>query len=423
MNLFKKIASFFNRSPTTTRLALVVDKGNGFYSWNGNLYQSDIVRSCIRPFAKAVGKLVAKHLRESSDGLKVNPDAYVRQLLAEPNPYMTGQMMQEKLANQLGLNNNAFAYVNRDQFGYAMEIYPIIAVAVEALYDSQMELYLKFTTINGKTTTFPYADIIHLRQDYNENDIFGTPNTKVLEGLMEIVSVTDQGIIKAIKNSAVIKWLLQFKQSLRPEDIKAQTKAFVDAFMKIDLETDDSSVAGAAGVDTKADIKQVEPKDYVPNASQMDRTVQRIYNFFNTNEKIIQSKFDEDEWNAYFEAVIEPVSMQMANEFTRKIFSRRERGHGNRIVFEANSLQYASMTTKLDLMQMVDRGAMTPNEWRLVMNMGPIEGGDKPIRRLDTAVVNQIKNLIDKMGGENDKEILAVINGLLMANWKEAHDG
>jgi hypothetical protein len=58
------------------------------------------------------------------------------------------------------------------------------------------------------------------------------------------------------------------------------------------------------------------------------------------------------------------------------------------------SLQYASMSTKLNLLQMVDRGAMTPNEWRRVMNMAPIEGGDKPIRRLDTAVVKE-------GGGEN----------------------
>jgi hypothetical protein len=77
----------------------------------------------------------------------------------------------------------------------------------------------------------------------------------------------------------------------------------------------------------------------------------------------------------------------MGNEYTRKLFTRRERGFGNKIIFEASSLQYAAMSTKLGLLQMVDRGALTPNEWREVLNLGPIEGGDKPVRRLDTAVV------------------------------------
>lgn len=412
MKLFDKVTKFFNRSPTVVRCELVTDRGNGFYSWNGNLYRSDIVRSCIRPFYKSVGKLLAKQVRQTGTELKINPDKYVEMLLAEPNPYMTGQMLQEKMAIQFKLNNNAFAYINRDENGYAMEIYPIPAVAVEAIYDSQYQLYLKFTMRNGKSTTFAYTDVIHLRQDYNSNDIFGDGNQEVLQGMMEIVTTIDQGIVKAIKNSAVIKWLMKFKTTLRPEDIAKETKRFVDNFLTIDSSND--SPVGVAGTDTKADVEQVKPTDYVPNASQMDKTVQRIYNYFGTNEQIIQSKYTEDEWNAYFEAEIEPFSKQISNEFTRKIFSRRERGFGNSIIFEANSLQYASMATKLNLLQMVDRGAMTPNEWRLVLNMGPIEGGDKPIRRLDTAVVDQVKNLINLLGGDNDKEIIATINNLLM---------
>ena len=47
------------------------------------------------------------------------------------------------------------------------------------------------------------------------------------------------------------------------------------------------------------------------------------------------------------------------------------------------------MNTKLQLVQMVDRGALTPNEWREVFNLAPIKGGDEPIRRLDTAVVTK----------------------------------
>ncbi len=43
---------------------------------------------------------------------KINPEPYIRFLLEEPNPLMTGQMFQEKMAVQLELNHNAFAYIN-----------------------------------------------------------------------------------------------------------------------------------------------------------------------------------------------------------------------------------------------------------------------------------------------------------------------
>ena len=77
----------------------------------------------------------------------------------------------------------------------------------------------------------------------------------------------------------------------------------------------------------------------------------------------------------------------MQTEYTRKLFSRRERAFGNRIVFEANSWDSASMSTKLALQAMVDRGAMTPNEWRETFNLAPLPGGDVAVRRLDTATV------------------------------------
>lgn len=362
---------------------LIQDKGNSFYSWNGKIYQSDILRSCITPRATAIGKLVAKHIRNNSqEGIVINPEPYIRFLLEEPNPYMTGQMLLEKMINQLELNNNAFALINRDEFGYPCEIYPIPATSADAIYDKNGVLYLRFTLRNMKIVTFAYSDVIHLRQDFNENDIFGTSRAEALTPLMEIVTTTDQGIVKAIRNSSAIKWLLLFKQSLRPEDLKKATKEFVDNYLSIDSET-----GGAAAADAKYDAKQVEPKDYVPNATQMDKTLQRIYSLLGTNEKIIQSKFTEDEWISYFEAKIEPIAIQLSNEYTRKIFSRRERGFGNKIIFEAANLQYASMNTKLQLVQMVDRGALTPNEWREVFNLAPIKGGDEPIRRLDTAVV------------------------------------
>lgn len=381
MGLFDR---FKNKTVTVSKYKLITDEGDGFYAWNGNLYQSDIIRAAIRPKARAIGKTVGKHIRETirADGskeIKVNPEVYMRFLLEEPNPYMTGQILQEKLAVQLELNNNAFAYINRDENGYPIEIYPITATNVDAVQNNAGELFLKFILKNGRTVNFRYTDVIHLRKDFNTNEIFGDSPAKALMPLMEIVNTTDQGIVKAIKNSNVIRWLLKFTQSLRPEDLKKQTKQFVDDYLNIESES-----VGAAATDAKADAIQVEPKDYVPNATQMDKTTQRIYSFFNTNIKIVQGSYNEDEWISYYEASVEPDIIQLAGEYTRKLFSRRERGYGNKIIFESSNLTFASMQTKLNLVQFVDRGIMNPNEVRAVLNMAPREGGDEYVRRLDT---------------------------------------
>ena len=382
------INKLINKSMSATRFEMVEDKGNGFYAWSGGLYKSDIVRACIRPKIKALGKMIPQHIRNNSQqGFTINPEPYIRFLFEEPNPYMCGQVFFEKMAMQLALNNNAFALLVRDEFGYVTEMYNIPCISVEAIYDNQGYLYLRFTNKNGKRLTYPYSDIIHIRQDFNENDIFGDSPKEALLPLMNIVNTSDQGIVNAIKNGGVIRWLLKFTGALRPEDIKTKTKEFVEQFLNV------TTGSGAAGIDSKCDAQQVDPKDYVPNAAQTDRTTTRIYNFFNVNIDIIQSKYTEDEWNSYYESEIEPLAMQLGNEFTRKLFNRRERGFGNKIVFNCNNLMYASMSTKLQLVQYVDRGIMTPNEVRGILNMPDIEGGDKALLRKDTGILVE--------GGEN----------------------
>ncbi|WP_237981760.1 phage portal protein [Bacillus thuringiensis] len=395
MGLFDKIFGK-KQAPTTTRFEMINDNGGGFFAWNGDIYQSDIIRACIRPKAKAVGKLIAKHIRDNTNEFKVNPEPYMKFLLEEPNPLMTGQMFQEKMAVQLELNHNAFAYIKRDDIGYATEIYPIPCTTVEVVEGAQGDIFLKFYFKSGKQMTIPYTDVIHLRKDFNDNDFFGEHPGNALAQLMEIVTTTDQGIVKAIKNSAVVKWILKFKSVLKQEDIDNQVKNFVNNYLNI------ANDGGAASSDPRYDLEQVKPEAFVPDSKQMQETVQRIYNFFNTNDKIIQSKYNEDEWNAYYESEIEVFAMQLAGEYTRKLFSRRERGFGNKIIFESSSLQYASMSTKMNLVQMVDRGSLTPNEWRAILSLGPIEGGDKPIRRLDTALVKE--GNVAGEGGEDSEQ-------------------
>ena len=138
---------FWKREPTVNEsadkpssgnvLKMVTLRNGQFFCFDGKLYESDIVRACIRPKVKAIGKLVGKHIRDDpkAGGLKVNPDANIRFLLSEPNPYMTGQQMQEKVANQLCLNNNAFILVVRDENGKPMQLYPVPCVSVEAKYN------------------------------------------------------------------------------------------------------------------------------------------------------------------------------------------------------------------------------------------------------------------------------------------------
>ena len=384
MGFWKKILG--RRSETITRYQIVQERGNGAFIYNGKAYQSDIVQACLNTYIKAVGKLCPKHIRRTADTVQINPEPYMRFLLEEPNTILTMQKMLEKIMPSLILSGNAFVLIVRDINGYPMELFPVPAVSAEAIY-SNSELTIRFVYQNGKTYTHRYDDLIHLRMHISDNDVFGNEIVSVLSPLIETVSTIDTGLKKAIKNSAVIRWLLKYTQSLREEDIKTRA----DNFAKNYLEVSNQSV-GVAATDAKADVVQITPKDYVPNFPIMESVRQRIYSLLGVNEKIVNGTYNEDEWNAWYEAAVEPIAIDLQSEFTRKLFSRRERGCGNYIIFESSNLACSSISTRLNFVQLVDRGSMLPDEWRALFNLGPIEGGNKPIRRLDTATVE---------GGEN----------------------
>ena len=383
------------RGETVMRVKLITEEGGWYRAWDGSLYQSDIVRSAIRPKSKAIGKLTAMHIRETAGELKVNPEPYMRMLLEEPNPYSGGQMFRERLATLVQLNNNAFAQIIRDQDGLPAQMYIIPAVTAEATVTDDGQLWMRFRLSNGKALELPYSDVIHIRDDYADHDVFGMPKAEALRALLEVINATDQSIVQAVKRSAFIRWLLKFRQQLKSDDMRKFVQEFSRDYLSLENET------GILPQDGKFDIEPLRDggQPFVPSSPLQQRAIERIYSFFRVSDTIVQAKYDENQWLAYYEAEIAPLAQQMSEEFTRKLFTRRERGHGNRVVFDATSLTFASMRTKLAMVAMVDRGALTPNEWRRVLNLPPIEGGDKPLRRLDTGVVETESGDVDIVGG------------------------
>ncbi len=396
-----KVTNIFTKDKGVSKYKLVEHIANSMSLWGNSAYNNDIVRACVNAKALRISKLTLRHIQEATraDGskqLNVNPWPYMRFMLEEPNRYMSLAPFLHKLSVLCDLTGNAFILILRDTNGIPCELFPIPAVSAEAKFNEDGALFYDFMLKNGERWRFSDFDVIHLRGDFYLNDIFGDNRAKSISPLLEVVETTDKGIINAIKNSSVVRWLLKYTQSLRPEDLKKNAKEFADNYLNIS-----SSAVGVAATDAKADAVQVNSQDYVPNAAQMSKSSERIMSLFNINEKIIKSSANEDEENEYYETVIEPWVTSLAQEFTRKLFTRRQRGTGNYISAGSFNLQAASLKTKLLLVSMVDRGAMSPNEWRESFGLTPIEGGNKPIRRLDTATVTEV-NADNEGGEEND---------------------
>ena len=133
---------------------------------------------------------------------------------------------------------------------------------------------------------------------------------------------------------------------------------------------------------TYEDIKQIDVKSYAVPAEESKFIKENVYDYFGTNEDVVQNKSYGDAFSAFYEGAVEPFAIQLSEVLTRMVFSQREEGYGSEIIFTSNRVQYMTNSDKLAVSKdLVDRGVLSINEAREIWQLEPIEGGDIHILR------------------------------------------
>lgn len=369
MNFRGAIKSIFGR-PKTVVASSWKEVGNyqsHFSGSSGNLYANEVARACIRTLAEHTSKANVKVMQ---DGKASNPQLQ-RMIQYKPNMYMNGKDFLYKVRTLLEIHNIAFIYIKRDDAGRCAGLYPMPKATYQAIEHND-ELFIEFRFDNGNKMIHGWDDLAVLRKDYNRSDIFGDSNTAILTSL-DLLNTTNEGMANAIKSTANLRGILKStKAMLSDDDVKRQKERFVSDYLGM------TNTSGIASLDATLEFVPVTLQPQIANYKNVEELRNNIYRYFGVNEDAIMSRISGDTWEAFYEARIEPVLLALGLELTNKIFSPRERGFSNEIVFESNRMQYMSTANKLALVTMVDRMAMTPNEWREVMNMAPVAWGDKP---------------------------------------------
>ncbi len=344
-----------------------------FSPFGSNIWNSDLVRSCVRAISEHTSKANAVSYKKE----------IARILNESPNMYMSGKDFLSKVRNWLEIKNTVFIYISRDDQGKTKEFYPIPYAEFEAL-EYLGGLFIKFSFANGtnRSYIFPWEDLAVLRKDYFTSDIWGDDNGAIL-GKLEVNHIVDEGVANAVRATANLRGILKStKAMLSRDDINKQKEEFVADYLNL------ANSGGIASLDATQDFTPITMNPTVADPNTIKQLREDVYRYWGVNDDILMSKFDEDTMNAFYESRIEPFLVALSQELTRKVFTKRERELGAFIIYESNRIQYASNKTKLSLVQLVDRGIMNPNEVRQAFNLAPYPGGDKFVMRLDMAPID-----------------------------------
>ena len=348
-----------------------------FTNYQGGLYEMDLTRSAVHRFATMCSKLMP----EMSGSAKRHLE---NTLKFKPNFFMSTPQFLYRVATIWEVDNNVFIVPVEDELGRIIGYYPILPQRCE-IVEAGGVIYLRYQFANGEHAAIEFDRVGVMTQYQYSDDLFGEDN-KVMRPTMQLLHTQNEGIINAVKNSANIRFLAKIANLLKPEDIKAER----DRFTQDNLSEDNKS--GMIIYDGKfSELKQVESKPYTVDAEQMQQINNNVFIHFGTNMDILTNKYDENTWNAYYEGKIEPFAVMLSIVMSNMTYTPTELSHRNMIAWNANRLQYASNSTKLQVStQLFDRALLNRNGVMDIWNMPHVDGGDKYYIRKEYTEVSQL---------------------------------
>lgn len=317
-------------------------------SWNRHIYEQQLVRSVIERIALACSKLEPKIYGTSRPRIK-------RAIETSPNQFQTWPQFLHRCATLYYNDNNLYIVPTfKDGTDVVNGFYPVRSVSTEIVTYSG-EPWIRLNTPSGKVLAIELKSVTILTRFQYRSDFFGTPNN--LDETLALLKAQAEAQKVAIKDTGAIKFIAQANGQVREEDLKKKRDRFAE------MNLSDENKSGLMAYDsTFANVIQIDPKNWTIPSTEMERIENNVFDYFGVNRHILQNDYNEEQWDAFYEGVIEPWAIQLGEGLTQSLFTMRERPQ-NRIEFSSDRLAYASAASKRNMNKdMLDRGVMTINQ-------------------------------------------------------------
>lgn len=356
-----------------------------FQTWSGSVYESELIRAALDAHGRHAAKLGPRIEGTAKPNLR-------SRLKIAPNDWQTWPQFLYRTAAVLYARNTAFVVPVLGEYGETNGIITVVPNTWD-LVSFRGEPYIRFHFDDGKKRSIELRQVGILTRYQYKSELFGEDND-ALKGTLDLIKIQRQGIEESIKNSATFRFMATSANFSKDSDLANERQRF----------DNENFAKGGGGVllwpNTYKDVKQITPHTYTVDAEQTKVIKSNVYDYFGVNEDVIQNKAYGDMWLAFYEGAVEWLAINLSETLSKMLFTDRERQYGNRVFFTANRLQYMSNADKLAaISQLADRGLMTRNELREILNLAPLPeplGEQIPARGEYYDVTNGGENNADK---------------------------
>lgn len=368
MGLFEKLFKKKNQPKYT--IANFIDGYYPAYGQFGNdVYASDVVQQAIHSIVGELKKLEPTHIKCNQNGEPIPVNLHnIQRVLDNPNPLMTTSDFIEKIIWNLMLNYNSFVWPIWE--GDTLQaLYPLQPMYVEFQKDPSNNLYVEMRFANGYKTVLPYSDLIHIRyrysvSEYMGGDITGKPDHKALLETLELNNSLIKGLAKSLNLQTSINGIIKYKNMHNTDEQLKRISEFESKLM--------SNTSGLVSLDMLEDYIPIQKQVQLLDSTVLEFIDRKILRTFGCSIAIINGDYNKEQYEAFYQKTLEPIIKSLNQAFTKGLFSKREIGFNNKIVFYAKELIFMTNSEKLSLADLlVDSASCYKNELRTMFGLRP----------------------------------------------------
>ena len=330
-------------------------------TFSGSIYEADLIRASLDAWGRNAAKL-----KPVIKGAAL-PEL-TRRLKVRPNRFNEWSQFLYQTATVLGVRNNAFLVKTRADDGTQTGVINIVPDSWE-LIEYENEPWIRFILPNNKRRAERLAEVGILTRFQYKSELFGE-NNEAMRPVLDLISIQRQGITEGIKNGNSYRFWAKSDNWASDEDLGEE----MERYNKFTFGNKKTAGGVLLFPNTYDDVHEMKPGGYTVDKEQQAQIRTNVFDYYGTNDEIIQNKADSEKWLAFYEGFTEWFAIQLSEVMSGMTYTDTERiGYGNEIFFSSNRLQYMSNADKLSFVSgLGDRGMITKNEAREVFNLPPL---------------------------------------------------
>lgn len=349
-----------------------------FGQFGTNIYASDVVQQALKCIVDELKKLNPTHIRTNGND-PVPVKGNVQDVLDNPNPLMTTSEFLEKVVWLLLLNYNVFIiptyYVwtdekTKEEKRFYEALYPLNPTQVDFIEDASGRLFCKFWFWNGKQSTIAYDDIIHIRYNYAVNQYMGggetgQPDHKAVLETLELNNILLQGIAKSMKASYAVNGVVKYNTLMDAGKTEAALKELEEHLRK--------NESGFLPMDLKGEFIPIQKNVALVDKPTLEFVDEKILRNWGVPLCILTGDYTKEQYEAFYQKTLEPIIVSLAQGFTKKLFTQRQKAFGNKISFYPKELIFMTVSQTLEMINILSpTGGLFENEKRVALGLRPM---------------------------------------------------